>query len=294
LSVASCATAILCSVASGSLAVATLRRLSIAWLKTVGGARLKTCPGRQHAAAGAAQRAERGERQRRRLAQQVEPRAAVVRSRGREQLHRARRRFLHGRGVVAGCGSLRGRLGIGIEQRLRQHDPGGAVDGRVVQLRIQGIAAVGQALDQEELPQRPPAVEPQRVQAGHGVLEFPQRARRRQPHPLQVVRHVDAPVRPQRIGKCQRQRAQPPREHGRAAQAGGKMTAHGVEEVAAAGRGIEQVQRADVHRRVRGLEVEPKRVDRAQRLHVVGLRVVGMAVAPPSIVRRRGPPRRPS
>ncbi|GAB4474007.1 MAG: hypothetical protein OHK0044_18530 [Burkholderiaceae bacterium] len=48
----------------------------------------------------------------------------------------------------------------------------------------------------------------------------------------------------------------------------GDVTAHARDEVVAfAGRGLQQMRRADVHRRCGGLEVQEQRVDPAERFH---------------------------
>jgi hypothetical protein len=162
------------------------------------------------------------------------------------------------------------RLGCHIENAVGHRHRGLAVDGRVVHFRIEAEAAVGEALDHVELPQRPAAVEQAGVQARTQRFHLRHRAGLGQHEVAHVVVEVDVVVvDPHRVGEVERHQRQLAREHRRQVHAAGHVRLHGfIPGAGVARRRVEQRQAAHVHRHLGALEVQEGTVDDAQVFHV--------------------------
>ena len=251
---------------SGSDTAAKARWLVIEWLNGVAGASLKRVGG---ASALRAARSSRGLGAPRRDRRAAPRRARCPRSRGSSlhALHELLELVLQRRGEQLGDAELVGvgarlarrldgaRLGREVEHAGRHRDAGLAVDGGVVDLAVEADAAVGQALDDVELPERAAAVEQHRVQPRGERLELRDRARLGQHHVADVVVEVDVVVvDPDRVGEVERHQRELAREHRRQVHPLGDVRLHRLVEAfaAVARRRLEQVagcRRASASRR---------------------------------------------
>ena len=87
-----------------------------------------------------------------------------------------RRRGWHRRGILRSGAWRRARLGLRVEQRLRDRDAALAVERGVMDLGVETDLSALQAVDHRELPEGPIAIERALVQALDGVLELRLRA----------------------------------------------------------------------------------------------------------------------
>ncbi len=167
------------------------------------------------------------------------------------------------------------RIGLQVEQLAQQLGPGDAVDAGVVDDGDAGGAAARQALDVVEGPQRPLARQGGAGQLGHQFGQLGVASGRLEPQALHML--VEAEVRildPERRHQVERHVDQAAAEAGQQVQALGDALAHRVEAEAGGRTGqVEQRQAAEVHRCPGGLEVEEHRVDAAELLHRIHLRV---------------------
>ena len=178
------------------------------------------------------------------------------------------------------------RLGRDVHDRGRERDAGLAIDAGVMHLRIQRDTSTTsgpgfQPVDHEELPQRPAAVEQRRVQPCNVLLQLSMRARLRQRDPTDVIVDVDLVVLdPHRIRQLERHQRELAREHGRDVQAIDDVLLEVLVEVAGVAVGqFQRVQAADVHRRLRGLEMQEARIHAAQMVHALSPRVASRVMA---------------
>ena len=207
-------------------------------------------------------------RQRRHQLQAFDDLPRLVLQRRREQLGDAE---LVGVGADLARRLHRPRLGRDVEQAGRHRHPGLAVDGAVVHLAVEADPAVGQALDDVELPERPAAVEQHRMQPRRQRLELLERARLGQHHVAHVVVEVDVVVvDPHRVGEVERHQRELAGEHRRQVHALGDVRLHRlVVALAGVARGrLEQVEAADVHRHLGAFHVQEGAVDDAQVFHL--------------------------
>ena len=99
------------------------------------------------------------------------------------------------------------RLGLGadVEQQLTEIDGLHAVDQRLVRLVEQGDVAIGEALDEVDLPQRAAAVERPRHDPGRQLAQLVERAGTWQGGAAYVVAEVELLViDPDRVGHARR------------------------------------------------------------------------------------------
>ena len=207
-------------------------------------------------------------RQRRHQLQALDHLPRLVLQRRREQLGDAE---LVGVGADLARRLHRPRLGRDVEQAGRHRHPGLAVDGAVVHLAVEADPAVGQALDDVELPERPAAVEQHRMQPRRQRLELLERARLGQHHVAHVVVEVDVVVvDPDRVGEVERHQRELAGEHRRHVHALGDVRLHRLVVALAgvAGGRLEQVEAADVHRHLGAFHVQEGAVDDAQVFHL--------------------------
>ena len=155
------------------------------------------------------------------------------------------------------------RIGRGVEQGAGQRHAGLAVKHGMMNLEVVGLGATLEAVEDIHHPQRVRTVEQFGVEIRHHGFELGPGARRRDTDAAYVVIKVDFALQPDRVGQVQRQCCQAPaqdRHHARFHHA-----AHRIEKAATvAGRRLEQMQRADMHRGRHGFEVEESAVDTAQ------------------------------
>ena len=157
----------------------------------------------------------------------------------------------------------RRRIRRGIEQGTRQRDAGLAVEHGVVNLEVVGLLAAGQAFQHVHHPQRARTIKQLGMQIRHRGFELRPGARLRQAHAADVPVEVDLALQPDRVRQMQRQRRQPAAQHGHHAAI--HHVPHRGEKVGlVAGRRLEQMQRADMHRRRRGFEIQKRAVDTAE------------------------------
>ena len=175
----------------------------------------------------------------------------------------------HARRRRADIARLHGR----IEQRQRQLHPGLAVERGVMDLGIEGEIAVLQPVDDEELPQRPRAVEQRGMQPPDQLLQLVHGAGPGQRHLADVVVEIDVVVLdPHRIGEVERHRGELVGEERRGVHPRGDHRAiFGGVVLAAVGGRLQQIERADMHRHLRRLDIEKAGVDGAEvaLVHVV-------------------------
>jgi hypothetical protein len=160
------------------------------------------------------------------------------------------------------------RLGLRIEQRLRDRDAALAVERGVMDLGVETDLSALQAVDHRELPEGAVTIERPLVQALDGVLKLSLSARCGKRDVLDVVIEIDALCRyPERAGDIQGHDAQHTRENGRQVNALRDVGADRRIGIASCRRPIEQHQTPDMHRRVGRLELQEQRVQRAEMLH---------------------------
>ena len=99
----------------------------------------------------------------------------------------------------------RPRLGVDVEQHLAEVHGVDAVDQRLVRLREDGHPAVGEPLDEVDLPQRTVPVERARDDPGHQLAQLVEAARARQRRAAYVEGEVEVRVvDPHRVGQAAR------------------------------------------------------------------------------------------
>ena len=186
-----------------------------------------------------------------------------------------RRRGWHRRGALRGGARHRARLGLRIEQRLRDRDAALAVERGVMDLGVETDLSALQAVDHRELPEGAVTIERPLVQALDGVLELSLSARCGKRDALDVVIEIDALRRyPERAGDIQRHEAQHARENGRQVNALRDVGADRRIGIASCRRPIEQHEAPHMHRRVGRLELQEQRVQRAEMLHRARVKMV--------------------
>ena len=173
--------------------------------------------------------------------------------------------------VVAGLGSAEPTCpaaarapGLGVEQQDHQVRAGDAIDHAVVDLRDQGPPTVGEALDHPRLPQRTAAVELDRHEPAHQVVELVLRPGRRQGGVAEVVPEVEVrvvdPHRPAELPGTKRTFCRYRGERG-SLLSKIRRTRHTAAPVP------RSRARGDVHVRHTVLDVEEHAVQRAQPIH---------------------------
>ena len=195
-----------------------------------------------------------------------------------------------GPGAPGGADLDVARLGRQVEQHIGQRHRGLAVDRRVVQLGDEAhllapCGAARKAFDHVHLPQRPVAVQQDRVQQRDLFLHQRTRvgaagAAAGQPDLDDVFVEVGFRIHPGRVGHVQRHPPQPAAQHRRGGQAGRDVSPQVVHiPPAVAGRQLQQVHGADVHRHLRRFQVEEGGVQAGELSHAHGVSRCVLAVA---------------
>ena len=163
------------------------------------------------------------------------------------------------------------RFGRHVEHAVAHGDRSLAIDRRMVHLGIEAQAAVGQAFDDVELPQRAAAVEPAGMQSCCKRFQLRHAAGLGQHEVPDVIVQVDVVVsNPDRVGQFERHQCKLAREHRGEVHAARDMRLDGLEPRPLAARGgLEQRQAAHVHGHFRAFQVQEGAVDDAQVVHVV-------------------------
>jgi len=154
-----------------------------------------------------------------------------------------------------------------VQQDTRQCDRSLPIDGRVMQLRVHRhpLAAVlgrRQTFEYVELPERLAAIEQHGVQFADHLLEFFQLTALGQADLDDVLVQIRLGVDPGRVGELERHPPQPAPQRRHHRQALGNVAPQIAHELAfVAGGQFEQMQSADVHRHLGGLEVKERRIE---------------------------------
>jgi hypothetical protein len=160
--------------------------------------------------------------------------------------------------------------GLDVEDGLAHFHAGLPVDARVVHLGVERHLAALQAVDDEELPHRPAAVDERGMQPRHVLLQLPVGARLGQRDVAHVVVDVDVVVvHPHGVGHVEGHQRELAREHVGQVDAAGHEALGVFVEVALVALGqVEHVERAHVHRHFRRFHVQEGGIKTAQVFHV--------------------------